>query len=368
MAKIEEKAKTVIKKLLKKVIIFLLPIILIIVLLSAAVYFITIDDGTYKEDDWGNTNYGASQYINSVTADSDGNLKQGIDAQELWDKMIDNGCRVDKYLSSPEELAILMKAEIVTKYLDTNPDEEIDWDEFLKNADELRGIIKLKRASDGQDSSNATSMSYVDQATFQSYIDDYNETGSATAKNNALTHYTLKKVSTSSSTVSKGIGSFEKYLDLTEDELKAIATVSIAEQGAGNLEGNAAEISLMANLYERDKDKGYSSVYDYVKRSGWFANAASYMDTFATNNGNGSVVDYPEVLELAKIILVQGKRTLPGYIDEHDYVGDIAYATNDGSSIDKGDIGQYVQFKTIIHQEASVGSRNVDLLLSSDTK
>ena len=55
--------------------------------------------------------------------------------------------------------------------------------------------------------------------------------------------------------------------------------MAIQEQGDGNLKGNAAELSLMANLYEREKNNGYSSVYDYVKRSGWFANAASYMDS-----------------------------------------------------------------------------------------
>ena len=62
------------------------------------------------------------------------------------------------------------------------------------------------------------------------------------------------------------------------------------------------------------------------------------------------------VVELAKIILVQGKRTLPGYVDEHDYLGDIADVTNDGVSINKNDPNQYEQFKSIIHQGSSVGS------------
>lgn len=358
-----ENIKGVMKKAVKSSMRRILPIIMIAVLvlvtLAAMDYAITLDDGVYKEGDMSSTPYAASTYINSITVEKDGTLKSEKTAQELWDEMKKNGSRVDKYLSNPKELARLMKAEIVTQYPDTrkDPDEEIDWKEIKKNEDLLQGIVKFKRASDGQDSNNATTMSYVDPATFQGYIEEYNNTGSQTAKENALKHFTLKETTTTSVRGnSAGIGSFEKYTDLTEDQLKALATVSLQEQGAGNGAGNAAELSLMVNLYEREKDNGYTSVYDYVKRSGWFANAASYMDSFCTTNGNGSIASNPEVLEYARIIFVQGKRTLPGYVDEHDSTLDIAYVTNDGASIDKNSPSQYVQFKSIIHQGSSVGS------------
>lgn len=356
----EEKTKQIVKKFVKRkvkrTLIFMLIPIIIVIILAGTSYVITKDDAEYREGDMSSTPYAASTYINNVRVEEDGTLKSDKTAQELWDEMIKNGSRVDKYLSNPRELAILMKAEIVTQYPDTrkNPDKEIDWKKIIKNEDQLQGVVKFKRASDGQTAENATTMTYVDPATFQGYIDDYNETGSEKAKENALKHFTLRKTSTTNVTTNGGIGSFERYTDLTEDQLKAIATVALQEQGEGNLEGIAAELSLMANLYEREKDNGFSSVYDYIKRSTWFFKASSYMDTFNTPS-NGSLDSNPDVLELAKIILVQGKRTLPGYVDEHDHISDIAYVTNDGVSINKEDASQYVQFKSIIHQGESVG-------------
>ena len=190
------KIKNRIKKyILKKLLIIVLPIILILLLVASAVYVMNKKLATFQAGDWGNANFGASQYINNITVDSDGKLESNMTAQELWDKMKKNGCEVDQYLDYPEELARLMKAEIVTQYLDTreNPDEEVDWKYFVENADELQGIVKLKRAdSDG----NKTTMKYVSPETFQSYIDEYNKTGSEKAKNDALTHFTLKKTST----------------------------------------------------------------------------------------------------------------------------------------------------------------------------
>lgn len=350
-----------INSLIKKFFRRILPIIIllggIVTLLAGFAYLLNIDDGTNKEGDMSSTPYAASTYVKGVTVEKDGTLTPKSTAQELWDEMMKNKSRVDRYLSNPKELARLMKAEIATQYPDTreNPDKEIDWDKIRKNEDLLQGIVKFKRVSTGDSTEDATTMTYVDQSTFQGYIEEYNNTGSQTAKENALKHFTLKESNTSSVRGNTGNGSFEKYTDLTEDQLKALATVALHEQGAGNGAGNAAELSLMANLYERDKNNGYTSVYDYVKRSGWFSGASSYMDSFCTNNNNGSIASNPEVLEYARIILVQGKRTLPGYIDEHDSTLDINSVTNDGTSIDKNSPSQYVQFKSIIHQSSSVG-------------
>lgn len=355
---IKSRIKDFFKRRIKKILIIIIIVLLTFMIITAVDYEVTKKDGIYKEGDNGNVPYSASNYINSIKVENDGTIKSSMTVKELWNSMKKSSSRIDKYLSKTTELAILMKAEIVTKYPDTreNPDEEIDWKNVKENADLLQGIVKFKRASDGQTAENATTMSYVDPATFQGYIEEYNNTGSEKAKENALKHFTLKKSTTTSVRGnSAGIGEFEKY-NLTEDELKALATVALQEQGQGNGVGNAAELSLMVNLYEREKDNGYSSVYDYVKRSGWFANASSYMDSFCTSNGNGSIASNPEVLEYAKIIFVQGKRTLPGYVDEHDSTLDIAYVTNDGASIDKNSPSQYVQFKSIIHQGGSVGS------------
>lgn len=194
---IKNKIKQLLKRNVKRLIkVAILPIMVFLIIFAASTYFITIDDGTYKEDDWSSVPYGAGSYINGTMVDSDGKISSSMSAEELWKKMIQNGSRVKDYLKSPKELARLMRAEIVTQYPDTrpNPDEEINWEELIEDSDTLQGIIKFKRAqSDG----NKTTMSYVDPQTFQSYIDDYNNTGNETAKNNALTHFTLKKTGAS---------------------------------------------------------------------------------------------------------------------------------------------------------------------------
>ena len=206
-----EEAKEVIKKVLKRILkpfkriiaLILVGCLLIFLILAPGLYFITVDDGTYKEDDWSSTPYGAASYVNGTNVNGDGSISSNTTAQELWDKMLENGCRVDEYLKSPEELARLMKAEIVTQFPDTrpNPEEEINWEDIVNNADILQGIIKFKRAdSDG----NKSTMSYVDPATFQSYIDEYNSSGSETAKQNALSHFTLKKSTGSTATGNNG--------------------------------------------------------------------------------------------------------------------------------------------------------------------
>ena len=163
-------------------------------LLGAADYTVTVDNGIYKEGDMKNVNYGASQYINTLKIDSDGALKNDMTVQELWDTLVENNSPIINYLKTPQELARLMKAEIVTQYPDIrqNPDEEIKWEEIIENEDLLQGIIKFKRADENN---NISTMTYVDSETFQSYIDEYNSSGSQSAKKNALTHFTLKKVS-----------------------------------------------------------------------------------------------------------------------------------------------------------------------------
>lgn len=126
---VTKKAFKVVKKAVLPILIPVLAVVLIIVILAGSVYFITIDDGSYKEDDWSSPPYAAAVYSSSATVDSEGKITTGKTAQEIWDEMKKNNSRVDLYLDGPEQLSKLMNAEIVTKYPDTrsNPDEPIDW-------------------------------------------------------------------------------------------------------------------------------------------------------------------------------------------------------------------------------------------------
>lgn len=178
------------------VLLLMIAVLPIIILLAAATYFITVHvDGIYKESDWSSTPYAAGQYTNGISVDKNGTLSSSTSAEELWDKMLKNKSRVDEYLNGPEELARLMKAEIVTQYPDTRPENEIntpiDWKKiFEEDSDMLQGIIKFYRANSKDKTSQ---IAYADSETFYEWIETYAETGNESAKNNALTHFTLEK-------------------------------------------------------------------------------------------------------------------------------------------------------------------------------
>ncbi|MCM1508841.1 MAG: hypothetical protein NC177_17175, partial [Ruminococcus flavefaciens] len=129
---------------------------------------------------------------------------------------------------------------------------------------------------------------------------------------------------------------FNTY-NLTETELKKIA--SLCQQEQGTAKGAAAEASLMANRFEMYGSK-YSSVYDYARNSGWFAKAGTYMDKMNATDA---------VVEAVRNVLIYGKRTLPGYIDEHDCFSDLKSCTNNGVGITIKDRSQYRQYVTIIN-------------------
>lgn len=142
---------------------------------------------------------------------------------------------------------------------------------------------------------------------------------------------TQEELESESASGSTNSGNFTKY-DLSTEELQKIARLCYQEQGS--VEGAAAEASLMCNLYESTRGEGYSSVYDYARNSGWFANAASHMDS-------GEASD--EIVKIVTAIIKDGKRVLPKYVDEHDCISDISSATNNGTAINPSNRDEYQQ-------------------------
>ena len=136
---------------------------------------------------------------------------------------------------------------------------------------------------------------------------------------------------------------FHKYTDLTETQLKGLARLCQQEQGTAR--GAAAEASLMANHMDlrhcnaRKYEINGNGLYNYVRYGKWFAHAAKWMDKQDPR---------PEILEAVRKVLVEGKRTIPGYVNEHDCFSDISSATNNGSGISKKDRSAYKQHVTYI--------------------
>lgn len=155
---IKDLAKDILKS--KALKIAILIILILCVLLPSAVFYITIQDGTYKENDWGNTPYAASTYTKENVKIGENGIVTSSTAQELWDKMIEEGNNVTKYLDTPEELEKLMNAEIITQYPKIgNPDAKLD------------GIIEFERnKTDG----SSVMLSYIDIEIFNKYIEKEN--------------------------------------------------------------------------------------------------------------------------------------------------------------------------------------------------
>ena len=113
-----------------------------------------------------------------------------------------------------------------------------------------------------------------------------------------------------------------KAYKLSNEQIIAIARLCYQEQGTAI--GAAAEASLACNLYEKHSSN-FSSVYDYMRNSGWFANAAHYMDY---GRCTGDVLS-------AVIDVLNGNRTLPEYVDEHDCFTDIVSISTGANVYDK---------------------------------
>lgn len=120
---------------------------------------------------------------------------------------------------------------------------------------------------------------------------------------------------------------------LTASQVQGIA--NLAKQEQGTVEGARAEVCLMANLLEGSplyRKKYGDDIYKFVRESGWFSRAAYWMD-----NGDAGEAYRRAVYA----VLVDGKRVVPPYVNEHDCFNDIASAKNNGAEIDKLNRAQY---------------------------
>ncbi len=152
--------------------------------------------------------------------------------------------------------------------------------------------------------------------------------------------------SSSGTTYLTPINSFSgtKYDNLSDKDITYIAKLCQREQGSA--EGAAAEASLIANRYELFGKK-FGNIADYVKDSGWWNTGVS----FATPSAS--------VMEAVKDVLLNGNRTLPPYVDEHDCIScgfnsyDIKKIVTNGEVItNKSELknhNNYVQDQTVIY-------------------
>ena len=132
-------------------------------------------------------------------------------------------------------------------------------------------------------------------------------------------------------TTATGSGNFPKY-NLNDSQIKGIANILQKEQPGP--EGMQAEASLMANLTDMNGDH-LATPENLVKKAtgGWFAHGKSRFN----NPGNPSET----AINAVKSVLVNGRRTIPRYVNEHDMFGDLTSVSNNGSPINKKDRSAY---------------------------
>ena len=239
----------IIGRTLKKIYFPIIVIFIVFIILMASfTYLVKLDDGSYKEGDESNTPYQASKYTSNAIIGDDGKITTSTTAQELWQEMIENDSRVDKYLDGPEDLLKLMNAELITNYPDTreNPDEKIDWDTLNKNinSNEVQGIIKFKRA---KDDGNTITLTFVDADTFYEWIEYYNTTGDEATREKILEHFTIEEsTSTGGSNVQLNYNGKDIITDISEAIVKAAQTTP--SPGAGLCQAWVRQVYANAGL------------------------------------------------------------------------------------------------------------------------
>ena len=141
----------------------------------------------------------------------------------------------------------------------------------------------------------------------------------------------------SSGDIITGSGDFPKY-NLNDKQLRGIANILKHEQPGKS--GMMAEASQLANLTDKGgNNKATPENLVEKATSGWYRKGSSRYNA-GTNDKTA--------IEAARQVLVEGKRTLPRYVDEHDYLGDIVSVKTNGSSVNKKDVSKYVPHKTVI--------------------
>lgn len=120
---------------------------------------------------------------------------------------------------------------------------------------------------------------------------------------------------------------------LTDTQLRGIACIVAHEQGT--IAGWFAEASQIANLAEIR----YGGDLVKAVTSGWYAKGKARYKAGTTN---------PVILAIVRRALIEGYRTLPRYINEHDCMSDISTVKDGGKSV-KSDKSKWKRHTTVIH-------------------
>ena len=106
---------------------------------------------------------------------------------------------------------------------------------------------------------------------------------------------------------------------LSDGELYGM--IHMAKNEQGSVEGIKFELSIMANKADQ---AGRSDIVNYIRNSSWFA--SSTRSSYTTSRGSLSDAE----IQAGREVLINGNRSIPSQIVEHDCIGDISWLELDG--------------------------------------
>ncbi len=106
---------------------------------------------------------------------------------------------------------------------------------------------------------------------------------------------------------------------LSDGELYGM--IHMAKNEQGSVEGIKFELSLMANKADQ---AGRSDIVSYIRNSSWFA--SSTRNSYSESRGSLSDAE----IQAGREVLINGNRSIPPQIVEHDCIGDIDWLELDG--------------------------------------
>ena len=233
---------------------------------------------------------GLGNTSDSLPWNSEDSGEQDIDVSDLLDDLGDPYLKVLRKKKFKKKLKKLLR-HLSNDVEDGKYNEETDFYDYLQN-DYFNEDAGYKALFEQTNDQNGLTTAIIEQ--LEQGASDYEV-------------YIMENLSSSETddlyNEGDGYRSCKSY-KLTDEQIEKLASIANAEQSG--IDGVKAEASLMVNRFELHGGK-YSSVYDYVLNSGWFA-------TKSLNSGKPS----KKIIDAVKDVIVNGKRTLPSYIDEHD--------------------------------------------------
>ena len=233
-----------------------------------------------------------------------------IQSENSWIGRINNKGGLEKFLSSND---ITWCTETFCNDFERAGTAMMD--NRIKYANEAYQEFTGRSAPVGDATSDSTGSETVEESE-PSFIDSMLQVGDMLAEAYGLTQTTNSSSSSgsSSSSSSGGTGGTFPTYSLTDDQINDVATGITGETGGTDLFAAKQEASQMANINEVTFKRSNTGddLYNTLHNSGWY-NQASWTRGM-TDISKQAVQD----------VLVNGKRTLPRYVTEHDmFPGDI---------------------------------------------